>query len=86
MPINEKRRRVEGMIKNKEWLKMFRQKNQMHDGNRESSKSLSSNIKFDYWTYIENKYFNKNPVSDRPVDYSSHDLVKLGQLPELSTS
>ena len=40
LPVNE-RKRVEASIKDNEWLKMFRQKNAMHDGKRESAMSLS---------------------------------------------
>ena len=40
LPVNE-RKRVEASIKDNEWLKMFRQKNTMHDGKRESAMSLS---------------------------------------------
>ncbi len=58
LPRNE-RRKFEGTIKNNEWLRMFRQKNQMHDGDREKAVSLTKNIQFDYFTYRNNKFFNK---------------------------
>jgi len=54
----------------------------MHDGNREGAKSLSENIAFDYWTYKENKYFNKLPAIEKLIDYPHSELIKLGQAPE----
>ena len=81
LPINE-RKHIGASIKNNEWLKMFRQKNSMHDGNREGAKSLSENIAFDYWTYKENKFFNKLPVVEKLIDYPYSELVQMGQAPE----
>lgn len=41
----------------------------MHDGNRESANSLGKNINFEYWTYMENKYFNKKMKEDEIINY-----------------
>jgi hypothetical protein len=57
---------------------MFRQKNNMHDGNRERAVSLVKNIQFDYLTYRNNKFFNKKPVEDPAVKYNEDDMIKLG--------
>lgn len=51
----------------------------MHDGNREKAVSLVKNIYFDYFTYRNNKYFNKKPVEDPTVQYVDDDMIKLGQ-------
>jgi hypothetical protein len=50
----------------------------MHDGNREKAVSLVKNIEFDYFTYRNNKYFNKKPVEDPTVQYIEDDMIKLG--------
>jgi hypothetical protein len=50
----------------------------MHDGNREKAVSLVKNIYFDYFTYRNNKYFNKKPVEDPTVQYVDDDMIKLG--------
>jgi hypothetical protein len=50
----------------------------MHDGNREKAVSLVKNIQFDYFTYRNNKYFNKKPVEDPTVQYIEDDMIKLG--------
>jgi hypothetical protein len=59
---------------------MFRQKNPMHDGNRERAVSLVKNIQFDYFTYKNNKFFNKKPVEDSTIQYVNNDMIKLGQV------
>lgn len=51
----------------------------MHDGNREKALSLAKNIQFDYFTYRNNKFFNKKPVEDPTVQYVEDDMIKLGQ-------
>jgi hypothetical protein len=80
LPLNE--RRFFGCeIKDSEWLQMFMNKNAMHDGDSESAQSIVKNIKFDYWTYMDNIYFNKKPVEDQAIMYSRKDLTELGQIP-----
>ena len=48
----------------------------MHDHNRESAKSLSKNMQFDYITYKTNIHFNRKEIEDETLNYRVEDLSR----------
>ena len=71
-------------LQNSSFLKLYRQKNATHVGDRENANSVMSNL--DYDLVGKQRYRYSMIVSEPDIDIEQRLLVKLGQLPPTVTS
>lgn len=77
MPKTEGFVRIE--IKDNEYLKMYRMKNNMHEGDWENCRSLASNLDFDSISKLGKMYpFNWDAKREPDLELGIKGLYKLG--------
>eukprot|EP00347_Sterkiella_histriomuscorum_P022701 403337482 len=70
-------------LNNKEYLKLYNQKNQTHDGDRERAVSIVANLKMPKTKKFQNNpLFNKNKKLERNLNLHAQDLFALQQVQE----
>jgi hypothetical protein len=77
---------VDPPLRETPYLKLFRQNNSMHTGQRDHAIQLATNLTpFDLRTYLSSCHFNHNLKDTKEVDYRVEDMVHMGQREEVET-
>ena len=69
-------KRVEAPFRETSYLKLFRQKNSTHEGQREKAQSLIENLTpFDLRTFLRACHFNHRERETKDVEYREEDMI-----------
>ena len=69
-------------LSSNEFLKLYKQKNAMHEPDREKALSIANNLEYNAKIAKENPFFNKKKGAEKLLKISTQHLFALGQIPE----